>query len=63
MTSTDSAYLVGNTTGRHPDGGDVPHPVERGQPLPGVSNLNLSPNAIRAVSTYAPLLFTSVDPS
>ena len=59
VTSADSAYLVGNTTGVTPTAGDVPHALERGKPAARVSNLNVSPDATRAVSTYAPLAFTT----
>jgi hypothetical protein len=62
VTSTDSAYLVGNTTGVTPTVATFLTLWSGDNPLPGVSNLNLSPNAIRAVSTYAPLSFTSVGP-
>lgn len=59
VTSGDSAYLVGNTTGITPTVSTFLTVWSGADLLPGVSNLNVSPTLVRAVSTYAPLAFTS----
>jgi hypothetical protein len=59
VTSSDSAYLVGNTTGIAPTASTYLTVWSGQNPLPTVSNLNVSPALIRAVSTYAPLAFTT----
>ncbi len=60
VTSSDSAYLVGNTTGVIPTVSTYLTVWGGENPLPTVSNLNVSPNLVRAVSTYAPLAFNDV---
>ncbi len=60
VTSSDTAYLVGNTTGITPTVSTYLTVFSGENPLPTVSNLNVSPGLVRAVSTYAPLAFTSV---
>ncbi len=62
VTSSDSAYLVGNTTGITPTVSTFLTVFSGDNPLPGVSTLNVSPTLIRAVSTYAPLKFTAAGP-
>lgn len=60
VTSSDSVYLVGNTTGIAPTASTYLTVFSGQNPLPAVSNLNVSPTLIRAVSTYAPLAFPTV---
>ena len=62
VTSVGSAYLVGNTTGITPTVTTFLTLWSGANPLPAVSNLNVSPTLTRAVSTYAPLDSTSVGP-
>ncbi len=62
VTSSDSAYLVGNTTGITPTVSTFLTVFSGDNPLPGVSTLNVNPTLIRAVSTYAPLKFTLAGP-
>ncbi len=62
VTSADSAYLVGNTTGIIPTVSTYLTVWSGENPRPTVSNLNVSPNLVRAVSTYAPLAYTSAGP-
>ncbi len=62
VTSSDSAYLVGNTTGVTPTLATYLTVFSGESPLPGVSNLNVSAGLVRAVSTYAPLRFVDAVP-
>src|SRR4029078_3552144 len=57
-----SAYLVDNTTGITPTLTTFLTLWSGANPLPAVSNLNVSPTLTRAVSTSAPLDSTSVGP-
>ncbi len=62
VASSDSVYLIGNTTGITPTVSTYLTVFSGDNPRPGVSNLNVSPRLIRAVSTYAPLRFTDAVP-
>lgn len=62
VTSVDSVYVVGNTTGVLPTATTFLTVWSGENPLPGVSNLNVNTGLVRSVSTYAPLAFNAVGP-
>lgn len=57
VASSDSIYVVGNTTGDRPTLRTFLTIWSGDNPRPNTSNLNVNAGATRAVSTYAPLAF------
>jgi len=62
VSTPDSAYVIGNTTGVTPTVATYLTVWSGDNPLPGTSNLNVNPTLVRAVSTYAPLAFANAVP-
>lgn len=59
VASSDSVYVVGNTTGDKPTVRTYLTVWSGENPRPTASNLNVNPGQTRAVSTYAPLAYTT----